>query len=49
MRKSSRKDGTGAIKKRAVFWEKRIESSQLSDSQVKEAFPTMDGSVPESK
>lgn len=37
-------EGTGAIKKRAVFWEKRIEGSQISDYQVQEVFPSMDGS-----
>ncbi|XP_075679470.1 uncharacterized protein LOC113791727 isoform X4 [Dermatophagoides pteronyssinus] len=38
------KRAIGAIKQRAVFWEKRIEASQISDTQVNEKFPTMDGS-----
>ncbi|XP_075592176.1 uncharacterized protein LOC124500090 isoform X4 [Dermatophagoides farinae] len=40
------KGAIGAIKQRAVFWEKRIEASQISDTQVQEKFPTMDGTEP---
>lgn len=40
--KANNKKAIGAIKKRAVFWEKRIEASQISDTQVPDKFPTMD-------